>query len=318
MKRKEVINMMIKLLGRTIYIFAMLIFTSMGFSITANANTIDNNTVQYTVSEGVVYWESEQWGIGRHNTVSKENRYTNTSCGELSILIDGYAVVDQNGVVETYFNEKVQKLNIPAITSEQELMVHIWEKDEGGYRLGWIKFSEVNCKEDKSDYSEIPEEDEEEWFENSKEKTVEDTVDTLRRAVEEDAKIPRESYIFADFSGSMRDYHLDVLKKLEDTSGKKYVFAEDVKKFVPGKDKWAYNIGASTDIANALNTVNVRNDSHIYLLTDLQDNCGGVCESNEKFVGEITIVYYPGYYSNAMDFMERMKEAYPNATITGF
>ena len=327
--------MMIKVF-KSISIFSMVIVVAMIFGITAKAEEIDN-TVQYTVSEGCVYWESpEQWGTGRHNTVCNENRYTNTNCGKLTVWIDGYSVIEQNGdIVETYFEEKVQTLNIPATTRKQELMVHIWGTGESSYRLGWIKFSEVNCKEDKSDnsiseipdckedksdnsISEIPEGNEQEWFENSQEKTEEGTVDTLRGQIEEDAEIPRNSYIFADFSGSMYEFQLDVLEKLEGTSGKKYVFAEDIEEFVLRKDTGEYNIGSSTNIVNALNKVDMEYDSHIYILSDLNDNCGASFVLNEKFVGEITIVYYPEDYNFAMDFMELMKDAYPNAIITGF
>lgn len=314
--------MMTRLL-RNIFIFAVAIVASMVYGVTANAEELSiDNTVKYTVPEGSIYWErSEQWGSGSHNTVCDENRYTDISCGELSVWIDGYSVIDQNGdIVESSFDEKVQKLSIPVISSEQELMVHIWSADEGGYRLGWIKFSEVSYNEDKSEYitSEIPEGKEEEWFENEEEKTVEQTADTLKKKVKEDSEIPRESYILADFSGSMSDFQLDVLEKLEGTAGKKYVFAEDIEEFVFGKDTWTYNIGGATNIANALNTVNIKNDSHIYILSDLNDNCETEIESNEDFVGEITIVYYPVDFMYAMDFMERLRESYPNATITGF
>lgn len=306
---------------RNIIIFAVAIVASMVFAVTANAEEIDiDNTVQYTVSEGSVYWESsDQWGSGSHKTVCEENRYTDVSYGELPVWIDGYSVIDQNGdIVEAFFDEKVQKFSIPATTSEQELMVHIWGADKGGYRLGWIKLGEVASDDEEYIISEILEGQEEEWFENSEEKNVDKTADTLKKEVDEDSKMPRESYIFADFSGSMYDFQSDVLEKLEGTSGKKYVFAEDIEQFVLRKDTWTYNIGGKTNIAKALNSVNMSNDSHIYILSDLNDNCGTEIESKKEFVGEITIVYYPVYHMDAKDFMERLRKAYPNAIITGF
>lgn len=318
---------MTKLL-RNLFIFVVAIVASMTFGVTANAEEeiVVDNTVQYTVSEGTVYWESsDQLGSGNHNTVCEENQYTDVSWGEFPIWVDGYSVIDRNGdIVESYFDEKIQKLSIPTTTSEQELMLHIWGADEGGYRLGWVKFSEVSFnKYKKSDYtiSEIPEGKEEEWFENSdEEKTVDQTADTLKKEVEEDSKIPRESHILADFSGSMYEFQSDVLEKLEGTSGKKYVFAEGIEEFSIEKDIWSYNIGGATDIANAINTViNINKDAHIYILSDLNDNCGTEMETNENFVGEITIVYYhPGYYFSSMDFVERLRKSYPKATITGF
>ena len=313
---------MTKLL-RSIFIFVVAIIGSMAFDVTASAEEIVvDNTIPYTVSEGSVYWESSEYGgSGIHNTVCDENRYTDINSGKLNVWVDGYSIIDQNGnIVKSYFNEKVQKFSIPETTVEQKLMLHIWGADKESYRLGWIKSNDLSSNEDKADYisSEIPEGKEEEWFENSEEKTIEKTADTLKNKLEEDAKIPRESYILADFSGSMTDFQLDVLEKLENTSGEKYVFAEGIEEFVLGKDVWTYDIGGATNIANALNTLHMTSDSHIYILSDLLDNCGTEIEINKDFVGEITIVYYPSSYIFAKYFMEQLREAYPNAKITGF
>ena len=314
---------MTKLL-KTLFVFAVTMVVSMAFGITANAEEIiiDNNTIQYTVSEGTVYWESSKdLGFGRHNTICEENQYTNINNGKFPVRINGYSFINQNGdIVNAYFDENTQKFSIPTTASEYELMVHIGGANGSENRLGWISFKDVNSKEDNSNYiiSEIPEEKEEEWFDDSEEKTIDKTADTLKNNVEKDSEIPRKSYILADFSGSMNDFQTDVLEKLEGTSGKKYVFAEGMEEFFPGKDTWKYDIGGATDIANALNSVIISDDSHIYILSDLNDNCGTEIELNESFSGEITIVYYPSDYRIATGFMKRLREAYPNANITGF
>lgn len=311
---------------KTLFVFAMTMVMFMVFSIVANAEeiVIDNNTVQYTVSEGTVYWESSRYGgVGKHNTISEANPYTNVSSGKFHVRINGYSVINADGkITDSYFDENIQKFSIPTTTSEYKLMIHIEGADEGNYRLGWIEFDQVNYGEDKPDYdvSVIPEEkdQEKEWFEDSEQKNVEETANTLQENVETDSEIPRESYILADFSGSMFDFQNDVLEKLENTTGKKYVFARSIAEFVLGKDRWDYNLGGATDIANALNTLNMSNDSHVYILSDMCDNCGTEIEANEDFYGEITIVYYPTNSSFALDFMKRLRQAYPNATITGF
>lgn len=307
-----------------VFAMTMVTFIVLGMAAKAEEIVIDNNTVQYTVSETTVYWESSKYGgVGKHNTISEENPYTNVGNGILPVRINGYSVLDTDGeITNSYFDENVQKFTIPAITSEYKLMVHIDGVDEGNYRLGWIEFEQVNYGEEKTDYdvSVIPEEkeQEQEWFEKSEQKNVEETANTLQENVETDSEIPRESYILADFSGSMFDFQNDVLEKLENTTGKKYVFSESIAEFVLGKDRWDYNFDGSTDIANALNTLNMSNDSHVYILSDLCDNCGTKIEANEDFCGEITIVYYPTDSWFALDFMKQLRQAYPNATITGF
>jgi len=221
-------------------------------------------------------------------------------------------VLNQYGnVVKSYVEDKTQELIIPSITTEQELMLHICD---ARYSLGWVKFSEVT-----SNYtvSEIPDGKEKEFCDKTK-KTVDKTANTLKTEVEEDEEIPRESYIFADFSGSMTYFHLSVLENLQGISGNKYVFAKYLSKYIPGWDIGAYNIGRTTNIANALNSVYMSNDAHIYILRDLNDNCDFQIKPNEEFCGEITIIYYPVNNEVAMDFIKRLREAYPNATITGF
>lgn len=300
---------------RNLWIFAVAMFVFMlGGSITANAE-------EYTVSDGTVYWESSWgYGSGKHATVSRNNPYTESGEGEFHVCIDGYSIVDANGVIlESCFDEKNFQLPIPTVTGEQQLMVHIWGAYKGGYRLGWIKYTDLSNKEN-SNYliSELPEGEEAVWFENSGEKTVDQTADTLREEIEADSRIPRESVILADFSGSMSEFQSDVLEKLEGTTGRKYVFAEEIEEFSVEKEPWLYNIGGATDIANALNTVSISNDSHIYILTDLNDNCGTQLTMNEAFQGEITIGYYPNDSWMAMSFFKELQQAYPNAKITGF
>lgn len=313
---------MSKLLKHFLIFIVMIIFP-MAFSLNANAEQISiDNSIQYTLSNGSVYWEtSSHFGSGVHGTVCKGNRYTHVVSDGFPVWIDGYSVLDKNGnILKSYFDEKVHSFVIPDVADGQELMVHVWGMDEYGYRLGWVSFSQVNFSNDKigNAVSEIPEENEEDWFKDSEEKTVEATVDVLIRQMEEDLSIPRESYILADFSGSMISFQEDVLMKLEGASGKRYVFAEDVEEFVYGKDCLLYDIGGATNIANVLNTICFNSDSHIYLLSDLNDNCGTEIELNEDFCGEITIVYYPVDYMYANDFMQRLRAAYPNAIITGF
>ena len=310
---------------KNMFLFTVAMVAFMAFGVTAKAESIAiDNTEKYTVSEGCVYWESsEECGAGRHNIVSVENQYTHISRGKLKVWIDGYSILDHDGnIVKAYFKKKAPKITIPEITSRQKLMVHIWGTGKKGNRLGWIKFSKITSQKDKiEEYttSEIPQGKEEEWFENSKEKKAKNTADTLKEKLKEDFKVPRESYVFADFSGSMSDFQSDVLEKLKDTNGKKYVFAEEIEEFILKKDAWTYDIGGATDIANALNTIDMSNDSHIYILSDLNDNCGTKIKLKKDFVGEITIVYYPVCYAGAKDFMEQLRKSYPNASsINGF
>ena len=176
---------------KTFFIFAITMVTSMVFSITTNAKeiTIDNNTTQYTVSEGTIYWESSDYsGFGIHNTICDENPYTNIINNKLPVRINGYSILDHNGnIIESYFDEKIPKFNISTTTNEQEIMVHIEEKDKNGYRLGWIHFNQISSNENSSNYtiSEIPKENEEKWFEYSAEKTVDKTTDTLKKKCRE-------------------------------------------------------------------------------------------------------------------------------------
>ena len=307
-------------------IFVATIIASVVFNISVDAEefTIDNNTIQYTVSAGTVYWESSyHFGFGKHSTVSDSNKYTNVIDNKLNVRINGYSFINSSGeIVDSFFNENIQKFSFSS-DNTNELMVHIEEADKCKCRLGWIKFSQINDIENNSYLSsEIPKEkkEEEDWFKTSEKKNVDKTAHTLKKSIESDSSIPIDSYILADFSGSMCEFQADVLEKLEDTSGKKYVFANDIEEFIPDKNPLEYNIGGATDIANALNTIaiNSKTDSHIYILTDLNNNCDTILQSNDKFTGKITIVYYPSFYNLAMYFMKQLRSAYPNAIITGF
>lgn len=301
---------------RKIFMQFFMLMLVVAFGSTANAQETD---ISYTVSEGMVYWESSYgYGTGKHATVSRENPYAKSIEGKFDVCIDGYAILDAKGVIqESCFDEKNFQLSIPTVTGEQQLMVHIWGAD--GYRLGWIKYTDLGNKSN-SKYliSEIHEGEEEVWLENSDEKTVDQTVDTLREEVEADSRIPRESIILADFSGSMSEFQSDVLEKLEGTAGTRYVFAESIEEFSIDKDIWSYDIGGATDIANALNCIDINKNTHIYILSDLNDNCGTEIKICREFEGEITIVYYPNDFRSAKKFFGKVRNAYPNATITGF
>ena len=307
---------MTKVFRKIFMLFFMLALVA-AFGSTAYAQ----ENISFTVSEGTVYWESSYgYGTGRHATVSRENPYAKSVEGEFNVCIDGYSILDAKGFIqESSFDEKNFQLSIPTVTGEQQLMVHIWGADKGGYRLGWIKYTDLGNKNN-SNYliSELPEGDEEVWFENSDEKTVDQTVDTLRDEVEADSRIPRESLILADFSGSMSEFQSDVLEKLEGTVGTRYVFAEDIEEFSIDRDIWSYDIGGATDIANALNSVDINKNTHVYILSDLNDNCSTEIKIRQEFEGEITIVYYPNDSWSAKNFFEKVRNAYPNATITGF
>ena len=102
---------------KTLFVFAMTMVMFMVFSIVANAEeiVIDNNTVQYTVSEGTVYWESSRYGgVGKHNTISEANPYTNVSSGIFHVRINGYSVINADGkITDSYFDENIQKFVLP-------------------------------------------------------------------------------------------------------------------------------------------------------------------------------------------------------------
>ena len=298
---KEV-NFMNKRL-KIIFTFALTLLMPMIFRMSVNAETLTiDNSNTYTVQEGAVYWESsENLGIGKNNIVCAENQYMNIMNDKYPIRITGYSIIESNGIItESCFDESKQVFHIPTISSNQEIMLHIQSEK---YRLGWVDFSAVEL-------------DSQTQEEADKEKNIEKTAKILKEDIKDDSEKEKDSYIFADFSGSMYEFYEDVLNKLEETEGKKYVFAEDVAEFNPQKKRHEYNIGGATDIAKTLNTVKTGNDAHIYLLTDLGDNCGTSIITNEDFVGEVTIIYYYQYDELNENFFKELKEAYPNMQLT--
>ena len=65
-----------------VFAMTMVTFIVLGMAAKAEEIVIDNNTVQYTVSEAAVYWESSKYGgFGKHNTIS-ECGLRNTSCSD--------------------------------------------------------------------------------------------------------------------------------------------------------------------------------------------------------------------------------------------
>ena len=111
-----------------------------------------------------------------------------------------------------------------------------------------------------------------------------------------------------------------VLQKVQVSEGKKYVFAEKSEEFSENRSILDYDIGGATDIVEAINVAlkEAPKDAHIYLLSDLGDNCESIFDEDacSSFEGIVTIVYYPsGYeYSDRM-FIERMQSQMPKATF---
>lgn len=280
------------------------------------------SAAEYVVPEGSIYWESS-WdcGTGKHAKVSAENPYTADIPEEgLSVKIDGYSILNKDGsILESYFNNGTALEEVPPIHNDNRMMLHIWS--EKGYRLGWIDAQYVKpLKKSRTEIREITIGKEDEWLEKFEPKGVDKITSILQESLREDENIPRQAYVLGDFSGSMADFYEDVLEKVEDFSGEKFVFGGKLQRFSSGMDVYDYDINpGSTDIANAFNELsNVEENSHIYLLSDLEDNSGTPMQKNEDFVGEISIVYYPGYTRNFYDFIEVLREAFPNATLTGF
>lgn len=279
------------------------------------------HAAEYTVPEGTVYWESSYGGgTGRHATVSDENACTRGIEEEgLFVKVDGYSILNNDGnILESDFSNGTEMGDIPENQSGTRMMLHIWSMN--GYRLGWIDAQDIKNMKSPMAIREVPDGDEEEWLEEVEPKDADEIVDILQEALKEDESIPRKSYVLGDFSGSMSSFHSDVMSKLENFVGEKYVFAGKVQKFSSGMDVYDYDINqGSTDIANAFNALSeVETDAHIYLLSDLQDNAGTAMKQNDDFVGEITIVYYPGYAYAFYSFIGKLRKAFPNATLTGF
>lgn len=111
-----------------------------------------------------------------------------------------------------------------------------------------------------------------------------------------------------------------MLQKVKVGDGKKFVFAEESEEFSENKSILDYNIGGATDIVEAINVVlkEAPKDAHIYLLSDLGDNCEGIFDEDAcgSFEGIVTIVYYPSEYEYSVrKFIERMQAQMPKATF---
>lgn len=334
-------------LKRNLLVFAVTLTLSMLLSITAFAEevVIDNEIGKYAVSEGTVYWEiSTNYGSGKNFTVSDGNPYTSVTAGKLPVRVNGYSVLDSDGIpTETVYDPQAQAFNI-STTASNNLMLHVAESTDTGFRLGWIKFNELGSLKEQTSaestkkvelkkatktssksesVSKAPtykiSNDEANWLGSSEKKDAEKIANTLALSVEEDHSAGKESYILADVSGSMKSFQSDVLKKLNGARGKKYIFAGFLQEFTDGTDIADYDIGNGTDIANALNKIQPSSTDHIYILSDLCDgNLLNHIKKNDDFYGEITIIYYESAFFTPRVFMHYLRKSYPNATITGF
>lgn len=335
-------------LKRNLLVFVVTLTLSMLLSITVFAEevVINNETGNYTVSEGTVYWEiSTNYGSGKHFTISDDNPYTSVHDGKLPVRVNGYSILDSNGIpTEAVYDSEAQTFNISASTSNN-VMLHVAESTDTGFRLGWIKFNElvslneqVSTEKTSNDKVDAKKEtkkaetkpvqkaptyqisdNEANWLGSSEKKDVEKIANTLALSVEEDYSAGKDSYILADVSSSMESFQADVLEKLNGARGKKYIFANSMQEFEDGTNIADYNIGGGTNISNALNQINPDNDGHIYILSDLCDgNILNHIKKNEDFHGEITIIYYDSAFFAPRFFMHKLRRSYPNATITGF
>ena len=277
---------------------------------------------EYSVPAGTVYWESSySGGTGRYSTISSENNYVSCSEeGDFPIVIDGYSILNQDGnILESSFQNGIPIEELPTVPSGTQMMLHIWSVK--GYRLGWVCSTDLTVMKSQASMTEVKDGNEDEFLENVEEKEADEIVTILQEAIKEDESIPRKSYILGDLSGSMSVFHNEVLTRLEEEfEGEKYVFAGKMKKFSPGMSVYGYAIdGGSTDIANAFNALeDVEPNSHIYLLSDLQDNAGTTMKENRDFVGEITIIYYPDDDYYFYRFLKTLRKSFPNATVTAF
>lgn len=150
-------------------------------------------------------------------------------------------------------------------------------------------------------------------------KAVNKTVETLEAGLAEDAEKVQESLILGDCSGSMNRFQNEVLKRVRNAPDKKkLIFAEQVCEY---KEIHHAKLGKNTDIVSALDHALdvVDNKAHLYLLTDLLHNSRRKFDegwTHRDFHGVVTVVYYPnGYRENAEAFVQRMKEAMPEAKI---
>lgn len=109
-----------------------------------------------------------------------------------------------------------------------------------------------------------------------------------------------------------------IQSKIDIIQIKWYIFAEQVCEY---KEIHHAKLGKNTDIVSALDHALdvVDNEAHLYLLTDLLHNSRRKFDegwTHRDFHGVVTVVYYPnGYRENAEAFVQRMKEAMPEAKI---
>lgn len=254
-----------------------------------NGKTALYDEVQKAIDDGYVniYVISDYW-----NTTGRESVEANNA--QIILLTPYFESKD----VDKHLSDVVEKL-----TTTSTVNVEYWGK--------WPKVKSVPTLEPETDPDEDPmyrtTEVDEDMLENletlSDEKDVAKTANTLNNAILEDMEIPRESYILGDCSGSMAAFQEDVLQKVQVSEGKKY-----------------YDIGGATDIVEAINIAlkEAPKDAHIYLLSDLGNNCESVFDEDacSSFEGIVTIVYYPSEYEYSVrKFIERMQAQMPKATF---
>ena len=259
-------------------------YSSRYFSYEPTVSEYLNNTSADIVRFGKNDIISDCW-----NTTGRDRVEANST--QITLLTPYFESKD----VDKHLSDVVEKL-----TTTSTVNVEYWGK--------WPKVKSVPTLEPETD----PDEDlmyrttevDEDMLENletlSDEKDVAKTANTLNNAILEDREIPRESYILGDCSGSMAAFQEDVLQKVQVSEGKKYVFAEKSEEFSENRSILDYDIGGATDIVEAINVAlkEAPKDAHIYLLSDLGNNCESVFDEDacSSFEGIVTIVYYPSEY----------------------
>lgn len=257
-----------------------------------NGKTALYDEVQKAIDDGYVniYVISDCW-----NTTGRESVEANNA--QITLLTPYFKSKD----VDKHLSDVIEKLS-----STSTVNVAYWGKwpdEDPMYRTTEVDEDMLENLETLSD-----------------EKDVAKTANTLNNAILEDMEIPRESYILGDCSGSMAAFQEDVLQKVQVSEGKKFVFAEESEEFSENKSILDYNIGGATDIVGAINNAlkEAPKDAHLYILSDLGDNCEGVFDETvcSSFKGTVTIVYYPsGYEYSARKFIERMQAQMPKANF---
>lgn len=259
-----------------------------------NGKTALYDEVQKAIDDGYVniYVISDCW-----NTTGRESVEANNA--QITLLTPYFKSKD----VDKHLSDVIEKLS-----STSTVNVAYWGKWPNPDEDPMYRTTEVD----------------EDMLENletlSDEKDVAKTANTLNNAILEDMEIPRESYILGDCSGSMAAFQEDVLQKVQVSEGKKFVFAEESEEFSENKSILDYNIGGATDIVGAINNAlkEAPKDAHLYILSDLGDNCEGVFDETvcSSFKGTVTIVYYPSEYEYSVrKFIERMQAQMPKATF---